>query len=50
MIDINPTGVFKTLRATVPHLESGGAIVITSSIAGVKGLANNTHYTAAKHG
>jgi (+)-trans-carveol dehydrogenase len=50
MIDINLTGVFKTIRAAVPYLESGAAIVITSSIAGMKGLANNTHYTAAKHG
>lgn len=50
MIDINLTGVFRTVRAAVPHLGSGGAIVITSSIAGMKGLANNTHYTAAKHG
>lgn len=50
MIDINLTGVFKTVRAAVPHLGSGCAIVITSSIAGMKGLANNTHYTAAKHG
>lgn len=50
MIDINLTGVFKTIRAALPHLTSGAAIVITSSIAGFKGLANNTHYTAAKHG
>ncbi|TYL46359.1 NAD(P)-dependent oxidoreductase [Nocardioides sp. BGMRC 2183] len=50
MIDINLTGVFRTVRATVPHLGPGGSIVITSSIAGMKGLANNTHYTAAKHG
>jgi SDR family mycofactocin-dependent oxidoreductase len=50
MIDINLTGVFKTIRAALPHLSAGAAIVITSSIAGMKGLANNTHYTAAKHG
>ena len=50
MIDINLTGVFKSIRAALPHLGSGGSIVITSSIAGMKGLANNTHYTAAKHG
>jgi (+)-trans-carveol dehydrogenase len=50
MIDINLTGVFKTVRAALPHLTAGSAIVITSSIAGFKGLANNTHYTAAKHG
>ncbi len=50
MIDINLTGVFKTIRAALPHLTAGSSVVITSSIAGMKGLANNTHYTAAKHG
>lgn len=50
MIDINLTGVFKTVRAALPHLSAGGSVVITSSIAGMKGLPNNTHYTAAKHG
>jgi (+)-trans-carveol dehydrogenase len=50
MLDINLTGVFKTIRASLPHLTAGASIVITSSIAGYKGLANNTHYTAAKHG
>lgn len=50
MIDINLTGVFKTCRAVVSHLGGGGSIVLVSSIAGLKGLPNNTHYTAAKHG
>ena len=53
MIAINLTGVFKTVRAAVPHLRAhgqGGAIVITSSTAGIKGLANLAHYVAAKHG
>jgi SDR family mycofactocin-dependent oxidoreductase len=53
MIDINLTGVFKTVRAAVPHLKAGGnggAIVLTSSTAGIKGLANLAHYVAAKHG
>ncbi|MGY1708466.1 mycofactocin-coupled SDR family oxidoreductase [Geodermatophilus sp. SYSU D00758] len=53
MIDINLTGVFKTVRAAVPHLRAhgqGGAIVLTSSTAGIKGLANLAHYVAAKHG
>ncbi|KAF0958006.1 mycofactocin-coupled SDR family oxidoreductase [Rhodococcus sp. T7] len=53
MIDINLSGVFKTVRATVPHLkanDNGGAIVLTSSTAGIKGLANLSHYVAAKHG
>jgi len=53
MIDVNLTGVFKACRAVVPHMlaaDRGGAIVITSSIAGLKGVAGCTHYTAAKHG
>ncbi|SEO53789.1 mycofactocin-coupled SDR family oxidoreductase [Trujillonella endophytica] len=50
MIDINLTGVFKTIRAALPHLTSGASIVLTGSIAAAKGLPNNTHYTAAKHG
>ena len=53
MIAINLTGVFKTVRATVPHLRAGGrggSIVLTSSVAGLKGLSNLAHYVAAKHG
>ncbi|GAB2910366.1 mycofactocin-coupled SDR family oxidoreductase [Rhodococcus aerolatus] len=52
MIAINLTGVFKTVRAAVPHLKAagGGAIVLTSSTAGIKGLGNLAHYVAAKHG
>lgn len=53
MIDINLTGVFKTVRAALPHLKAGGrggAIVLTSSTAGIKGLSNLAHYVAAKHG
>lgn len=53
MIAINLTGVFKTVRATIPHLKSndnGGAVVLTSSTAGIKGPGNLAHYAAAKHG
>jgi SDR family mycofactocin-dependent oxidoreductase len=53
MIGINLTGVFKTVRAALPHLKAGGrggAIVLTSSTAGIKGLGNLAHYVAAKHG
>ncbi len=53
MIAVNLTGVFKTVRAAVPHIRAGGrggAIVLTSSTAGIKGLANLAHYVAAKHG
>ncbi|HEX6393834.1 MAG TPA: mycofactocin-coupled SDR family oxidoreductase [Acidimicrobiales bacterium] len=53
VIGVNLTGVWHTLKACVPHMLSaghGGSIVITSSMAGLKGLANTAHYTAAKHG
>jgi len=52
MIDVNLTGVFKTLRAVVPHMVSRryGRIVATSSIVGRQGSANIGHYVAAKWG
>jgi SDR family mycofactocin-dependent oxidoreductase len=52
MIDVNLTGVWHTVKAAIPHLRTagGGSIVITSSGAGLKGLPNTGHYTAAKHG
>jgi len=53
MIDINLTGVWNTCKVALPHLLDGGrggAIVLTSSTAGLKGTPNTLHYTAAKHG
>ena len=52
VIDVNLTGVWRTLKATVPTLieqGTGGSIIITSSMAGVLGLAGIGHYTATKH-
>lgn len=53
VIGSNLTGVFQTLRAAVPVLlrqETGGSIVITASVAGVKGYAALSSYVASKHG
>jgi SDR family mycofactocin-dependent oxidoreductase len=53
MIDINLSGQFRSVRPAIPHLKAnpdGGAIVLTSSTAGGKGLANLAHYCSAKHG
>lgn len=52
LIDIDLTGAWNSAKAAVPHLigSGGGAIVFTSSVAGVKGSANMGHYVAAKHG
>ncbi|MCT7661154.1 mycofactocin-coupled SDR family oxidoreductase [Mycobacterium deserti] len=53
MIDINLTGVWKSVKAAVPHLLSGGrggSIILTSSVGGMKALPHTGHYIAAKHG
>ncbi|MQY17710.1 mycofactocin-coupled SDR family oxidoreductase [Nocardia macrotermitis] len=53
MIDINLTGVWKSLKAAVPHVISsgrGGAVVITSSLAAMHANENTAHYSASKAG
>jgi (+)-trans-carveol dehydrogenase len=53
MIDVNLTGVWKTVKAAVaPMVErrQGGSVVITSSTMGLFGAPNLVHYVAAKHG
>ena len=53
VIDVNLTGVFHTVKATVPHMirqGTGGSVILISSSAGLKGQPFTLHYTAAKHG
>jgi len=52
MLDTNLKGVWITAKAVIPHMieRRGGSIIITSSTAGLKGIANIAHYAAAKHG
>jgi (+)-trans-carveol dehydrogenase len=53
MLDINLSGVWRTCKAAIPHLaagDNGGSIIITSSVAGLKGGPNFAHYVSAKHG
>ncbi len=52
MVDINLSGVFKSIRAVIPHMvERGrGRIVATSSIVGRLGAPNIADYVAAKWG
>ncbi|KMO81151.1 mycofactocin-coupled SDR family oxidoreductase [Mycolicibacterium chlorophenolicum] len=53
MIGVNLTGVWKTVKAAVPHLLSsgnGGSIILTSSVGGLKPYPHTGHYIAAKHG
>ncbi len=52
-IDVNLTGTFYTMKASVPTLieqGTGGSIIITSSVAGLRGLPFLAHYAASKHG
>ncbi|HEX4110216.1 MAG TPA: mycofactocin-coupled SDR family oxidoreductase [Solirubrobacteraceae bacterium] len=53
MIDINLKGVWQSVKAVVPHMiaaGNGGAITLTSSVAGIKAYYGTTAYGAAKHG
>jgi SDR family mycofactocin-dependent oxidoreductase len=57
VIDVNLTGVFNTVETAIPSMierGEGGAIVLTSSTAGINGIGGPTRgglgYTAAKHG
>jgi (+)-trans-carveol dehydrogenase len=53
VIDINLIGVWQTIRAAVPLMIEGGrggAVVLTSSSAGARGLYGLVHYVSAKHG
>src|SRR6202451_3865326 len=53
MIDINLSGVWKTVKAGVPHIlagDRGGSIILTSSVGGLKAYPHTGHYVAAKHG
>jgi (+)-trans-carveol dehydrogenase len=53
MIDVNLGGVWKTVKAGVPHMLAGGrggSIILTSSVGGLKAYPHTGHYVAAKHG
>jgi SDR family mycofactocin-dependent oxidoreductase len=57
VIDVNLTGVFNTVETAIPSMierGQGGAIVLTSSTAGINGIGGPSRgglgYAAAKHG
>ena len=51
-LDVNLSGVWHTCKAAIPHLRAagGGSMILTSSGAGLKGMANIAAYVSAKHG
>ncbi|MGH9258804.1 MAG: mycofactocin-coupled SDR family oxidoreductase [Acidimicrobiales bacterium] len=53
MLDVNLGGVWRTFKAAAPVLieqARGGSIIAISSVAGLKALPGQAHYSAAKHG
>jgi NAD(P)-dependent dehydrogenase (short-subunit alcohol dehydrogenase family) len=52
IIDVDLTGVWRCMRAEIPAMldSGGGAIVNTSSMAGVMGVPGAAAYCSAKHG
>lgn len=52
VIAVNLTGVFNAVRCQIPAIlaRGGGAIVNVSSVMGVRAIAGQPAYTAAKHG
>lgn len=53
MIDVDLTGVWNSVKATVPHLLArghGSIVLISSANGGLKAPPNLAHYAAAKHG
>ncbi len=52
-LDVNLGGVWKSVKAAVPHILAGGrggSIILTSSVGGLKAYPQTGHYTSAKHG
>jgi (+)-trans-carveol dehydrogenase len=51
-INVNLKGVWLACKYALPHMieNGGGSVIMTSSMAGIKGFTGFTHYVAAKHG
>src|SRR6476620_4165092 len=53
LMDINLSGVWKAVKAAVPHVKAGGrggSVIMTSSVGGLKAYPHVGHYVTAKHG
>jgi NAD(P)-dependent dehydrogenase (short-subunit alcohol dehydrogenase family) len=50
IIAVNLKGVWLGCQQVVPKMEDGGSVIITSSVAGLKGFQGFGAYSASKHG
>jgi Dehydrogenases with different specificities (related to short-chain alcohol dehydrogenases) len=50
VISVNLSGAFYTLRAAIPFLRDGAAVVTVASVAAATGAPHHAHYAAAKAG
>ncbi len=50
VIEVNLTGAFLTARAAARRMTAGGRIILTSSLFGLRGGAQNAAYSASKFG
>lgn len=50
VIEVNLTGAFLTARAAARRMSAGGRIILTSSLFGLRGGAQNAAYSASKFG
>jgi NAD(P)-dependent dehydrogenase (short-subunit alcohol dehydrogenase family) len=46
--DINVKGAYYTIQKALPHLNDGASIILNTSVAGIKGNANTSAYSATK--
>ena len=46
---VNVKGTFLACKHTIPHMASGGSVVVTSSIMGVQARPNSVGYITSKH-
>jgi len=49
VIEVNVKGSFLALKYAIPHMTSGGSIIVTSSIMGVQARPNSVGYITSKH-
>jgi NAD(P)-dependent dehydrogenase (short-subunit alcohol dehydrogenase family) len=49
VINVNIKGSFLALKYAIPHMSSGGSIIVTSSVMGVQARPNSVGYITSKH-